>query len=93
MADSKFFGLPSFGYVDKSLNMGGQAALLGDTIHTVKPYFGLGVNSAWEDARVLTGTPDLNDGDTSVALPNYTRKRKSDAKALVEPLGVSTVGS
>ena len=84
MADSKFFGLPSFGYVDKSLNMGGQAALLGDTIHTVKPYFGLGVNSAWEDVRVLIDTLDEADGDTSVALPNYTRKRKSDAKALVE---------
>ena len=84
MADSKFFCLPSFGYVDKSLNMGGQAALLGDTIHTVKPYFGLGVNSAWEDVRVLIDTLDEADGDTSVALPNYTRKRKSDAKALVE---------
>lgn len=84
MADSKFFGLPSFGYVDKSLNMGGQAVLLGDTIHTVKPYFGLGVNSAWEDVRVLIDTLDEADGDTSVALPNYTKKRKDDAKALVE---------
>ena len=84
MANSKFFGLPSFGYVDKSLNMGGQGALLGDAIHTVKPYFGLGVNSAWEDVKVLVEALDDADGDTSVALPQYSKKRAADAKALVD---------
>jgi flavin-dependent dehydrogenase len=84
MANSKFFGLPSFGYVDKSLNMGGQGALLGDAIHTVKPYFGLGVNSAWEDVKVLVEALDDANGDTSVALPHYSKKRAADAKALVD---------
>ena len=83
MAKSKFFGLPSFGYVDKSLNMGGQGVLLGDAIHTVKPYFGLGVNSAWEDIRVLIDALDKADGDTNVAFPEYTKKRAADAKSLV----------
>lgn len=83
MAKSKFFGLPSFGYVEKSLNMGGQAVLLGDSIHTVKPYFGLGVNSAWEDVRILIDSLDKADGDTNVAFPEYTKKRVADAKALV----------
>ena len=31
----------------------GGACLLGDSIHTVKPYFGLGVNSAFEDVTLL----------------------------------------
>ena len=83
MAKSKFFGLPSFGYVDKSLNMRGQAALMGDTIHTVKPYFGLGVNSAWEDVRVLMDALDEADGDTNIAFPTYTKRRATDAKSLV----------
>jgi len=83
MANSKFFGLPNFGYVANALNMGGMAALLGDTIHTVKPYFGLGVNSAWEDVRVLIDALDEADGDTKVALPNYSKNRAKDAEALV----------
>jgi kynurenine 3-monooxygenase len=33
----------------------GGACLLGDSIHTVKPYFGLGVNSAFEDVTILGG--------------------------------------
>ena len=32
---------------------GSSTVLLGDTIHTVKPYFGLGLNSALEDVRYL----------------------------------------
>ena len=83
MANSKFFGLPNFGYVANGLNMGGMAALLGDTIHTVKPYFGLGVNSAWEDVRILIDALDDADGDTAVALPKYSKNRAKDAEALV----------
>ena len=32
--------------------------MLGDSIHTVKPYFGLGVNSALEDVCVLDACLD-----------------------------------
>ena len=39
------------------LELGG-ACLLGDSIHTVKPYFGLGVNSALEDVCVLDACLD-----------------------------------
>jgi kynurenine 3-monooxygenase len=34
--------LPSFSYVDRSLHLGKRGVLLGDAIHAVKPYFGLG---------------------------------------------------
>jgi 2-polyprenyl-6-methoxyphenol hydroxylase-like FAD-dependent oxidoreductase len=45
--------LPQFRYAGPDLHYKDSAVLLGDTIHTVKPYFGLGVNSALEDVKVL----------------------------------------
>jgi len=44
--------LPSFRYVAPRLNQGDHTVILGDAIHTVKPYFGLGANSALEDVQV-----------------------------------------
>jgi 2-polyprenyl-6-methoxyphenol hydroxylase-like FAD-dependent oxidoreductase len=44
----------------------------------------LGVNSAWEDVKVLVEALDDADGDTSLALPQYSKKRVADAKALVD---------
>ena len=35
--------IPRFRYVGPALHQGGSTVLLGDAIHTVKPYFGLGV--------------------------------------------------
>ena len=46
--------LPVFRYVGPRLHRGGTTALIGDAVHTVKPYFGLGVNSAFEDVQVLS---------------------------------------
>jgi 2-polyprenyl-6-methoxyphenol hydroxylase-like FAD-dependent oxidoreductase len=43
----------------------------------------LGVNSAWEDVRVLIDALDEADGDTAVALPKYSKNRAKDAEALV----------
>ena len=76
-----------------SLELGG-ACLLGDSIHTVKPYFGLGVNSAFEDVCVLNACLDEAAGkgedlDGNVprwtsALPLFSARRAADAKALVD---------
>jgi len=44
--------LPTFQYAGPQLHHG-RAVLLGDSIHTVKPYFGLGVNAAFEDVAIL----------------------------------------
>lgn len=74
----------------------GGACLLGDSIHTVKPYFGLGVNSAFEDVCVLDACLDQvaagNDGEApdgdvprwTSALPLFSARRAADAKALVD---------
>ena len=68
--------------------------MLGDSIHTVKPYFGLGVNSAFEDVCVLNACLDEAAGkgedlDGNVprwtsALPLFSARRAADAKALVD---------
>lgn len=44
--------LPSFRYAAPRLNQGDRSIILGDSAHTVKPYFGLGANSALEDVQV-----------------------------------------
>jgi 2-polyprenyl-6-methoxyphenol hydroxylase-like FAD-dependent oxidoreductase len=44
--------LPAFRYVKPRLHQGKRTVLLGDCAHTVKPYFGMGANSALEDVKV-----------------------------------------
>lgn len=46
--------LPTFQYAWPQLHYSNNVVLAGDAIHTVKPYFGLGVNSALEDVRWLS---------------------------------------
>lgn len=77
--------LPKFMYTGPVLHYGKTTALLGDAIHTVKPYFGLGVNSAFEDVGVLEQA--LNKakcGSVSKGLELYSKIRGKEAKALVE---------
>ena len=44
--------LPQFRCVTPRMHQGQRTILLGDTAHTVKPYFGMGANSALEDVKV-----------------------------------------
>jgi 2-polyprenyl-6-methoxyphenol hydroxylase-like FAD-dependent oxidoreductase len=50
--------LPAFRTVRPRLHHEACALLLGDAVHTVKPYFGLGANSAFEDVIVLRDVLD-----------------------------------
>jgi 2-polyprenyl-6-methoxyphenol hydroxylase-like FAD-dependent oxidoreductase len=45
--------LPTFKYAWPELHFSSSIALADDAIHTVKPYFGLGVNGALDDVRFL----------------------------------------
>jgi len=61
----------------------GGAALLGDCIHTVKPYFGLGANSAFEDVTVFMDCLTAAAEDLPTALKLYSEARADDAFTLV----------
>ena len=85
IAKSKFSGLPNFQYAGGALHLGSCAGLIGDAIHTVKPYFGMGVNSAFEDITVLEEECiEKAKGDSRIFLPQYSKNRAADAKALVK---------
>lgn len=75
--------LPTFSYAGPVLHRGSSTVLLGDAIHTVKPYFGQGVNSAFEDVAVLERALDEVCDDAAAAAPAYSRLRAADAEALV----------
>lgn len=72
-----------FQYASPTLHTGSSAVLLGDAIHTVKPYFGFGVNSALEDVIVLEKA--INSSETlNIALKAFSAARAKEAKTLVE---------
>ncbi|KAL3940281.1 MAG: hypothetical protein SGBAC_005142 [Bacillariaceae sp.] len=54
-ARAKSSRLPMFRYVTPRLHHGENCVILGDSAKTVKPYFGLGCNSALEDVKVCFG--------------------------------------
>lgn len=51
--------LPMFRYIKPRMHHGMHCVLLGDCAHTVKPYFGLGCNSALEDVKVSVHSADV----------------------------------
>jgi len=74
--------LPSFRYVGPRLNMGKRTLVLGDAAHTVKPYYGLGANSAMEDVQMLSDALDESN-DVPAAVELFSKRRSGDAEALV----------
>ncbi|KAJ8614276.1 hypothetical protein CTAYLR_001151 [Chrysophaeum taylorii] len=75
--------LPRFRFVDKALHHEDKVVILGDAAHTVKPYFGLGANTAFQDVVELDRA--LNESETGdLALANFTRARAPEAKAIVQ---------
>ncbi|CAJ1399834.1 unnamed protein product [Effrenium voratum] len=82
-ASRKTRELPQFAFAGPELNLGGKCCLLGDAIHSVKPFFGLGLNSGFEDIAVLDQCLEESGDDFAVALPLYSRRRAPQAKCLV----------
>ena len=80
--------LPVFQVALNSL-VGPKTVCIGDAIHTVKPYFGLGVNSAFEDvgafANALEGVEpgNLASEDLEKSLDSYSSQHKENCAALV----------
>ncbi|GAB5037954.1 fad dependent oxidoreductase [Nannochloropsis oceanica] len=78
------FRLPSFSYAGPNINYKDNTLLLGDCIHSVKPYFGLGLNSALEDVMSLDRCLEETGDDLAKALPLFSSRIAPQAKALVE---------
>jgi len=75
--------LPAFRYAGPRLHQGRSCILLGDCAHTVKPYFGLGANSALEDVEELAEFLQKNPDDTAMAIQQFSRHRAPESKTLV----------
>jgi len=75
--------LPKFRYVSPSLHYKERTAILGDCAHTVKPYFGLGANSALEDVQIL-GDCIEESNTIHEALKKFSKKRAKEVKTLVQ---------
>eukprot|EP01083_Nonionella_stella_P021660 60019_1 len=78
--------LPSFRYAGPRLHEGGRTVILGDCVHTVKPYFGLGANTALEDVQILSqiisSKPDPSQNIHDI-IREFTKQRAADSEALV----------
>ena len=75
--------LPTFRYVGPRLHEGSSTILLGDCAHTVKPYFGLGANSALEDVKLLSEYLTKYNTSVGQAIQEYSKFRTIESKALV----------
>lgn len=76
--------LPGFRYAGPRLRQGDRCLILGDSAHTVKPYFGLGANSALEDVLILSDILDETNDDLTAAVHTYSKWQAPQAKALVK---------
>jgi kynurenine 3-monooxygenase len=65
-------------------NVGGKALLLGDSAHAVVPFYGQGMNCAFEDVRVLAGLIDQLDNDWEAVYEEYGRLRKVNTDAIAD---------
>ena len=75
--------LPGFRYVGPRLHQGNRCVLLGDCAHTVKPYFGLGANSALQDVSILADILQAKEYDLTAAVHTYSRQQAPEAADLV----------
>lgn len=61
-----------------------QCVLIGDAAHGVVPFFGQGMNSAFEDCRIFNELLALNDDDWTKTLPAFYQTRKVNTDAVAE---------
>lgn len=61
-----------------------QCLLIGDAAHGVVPFFGQGMNSAFEDCRILNELLDLYKEDWSKVMPAFYQSRKINTDAVAQ---------
>ena len=65
-------------------NIGGKALLLGDAAHAVVPFYGQGMNCAFEDIRILDQLIDKHGTDWETVYEEYGRLRKVNTDAIAD---------
>ncbi|HSQ56636.1 MAG TPA: FAD-dependent monooxygenase, partial [Gemmata sp.] len=85
--EAEFFTNPTGGLVTVRCtpwHQGGQVLLLGDAAHAIVPFFGQGMNCAFEDCAVLLDLFDRHVGRWEEIFPRFFESRKPDADAIAE---------
>ncbi len=62
----------------------GKVLLLGDAAHGIVPFYGQGMNSAFEDIHVLDKYIDKHKGDWKAIFKAYQEERKEDTDAIAD---------
>ncbi len=65
-------------------NVGGKALLLGDSAHALVPFYGQGMNCAFEDCRILDGLVEKHGTDWEKVFEEYARLRKKNTDAIAD---------
>ena len=76
--------LPSFRFAGPRLHQGHRTLILGDCAHTVKPYFGLGANSALEDVSVLGDILEDKSLKVGEVVKEFSHRRAKESEVLVK---------
>ncbi|MFA0964353.1 FAD-dependent oxidoreductase [Roseivirga sp. BDSF3-8] len=63
---------PRWNYRDRSL-------LIGDAAHAMAPFYGMGMNTCFEDCSIFNALLDEFDGHMGRAITQFTSRRKEDA--------------
>lgn len=61
-----------------------KIALLGDSSHAIVPFFGQGMNAAFEDCTILAGMLDEHGDNWKQAFDAYQHERKPNADAIAD---------
>jgi kynurenine 3-monooxygenase len=85
--DDEFFRNPTGGLVTircAPWHVDGRVLLLGDAAHAIVPFFGQGMNCAFEDCEVLLELFDSHGGNWAEVFPRFFASRKPNTDAIAQ---------
>jgi kynurenine 3-monooxygenase len=65
-------------------HLDGKALLMGDAAHAIVPFFGQGMNCAFEDCTYFLELLDHNGSDWSALFADFEKARKADTDAIAD---------